>query len=209
MTQAIKLDLTKFYKPEYSAPKKPTLLHIGWGEYLQIAGKGAPGSESYIEKIGALYAAAYTMKFASKEAGKDFVVCKLECLSWGPGGDASDLAECPMEDWSWELMIRMPDFISSRDLSSATKKIQGKGDTPGIEALRVVGREQDDCIQMLHVGPYDQEGSTLESMRDFASREGLSPHGPHHEIYLSDPRRVEAARLKTILRMYVTGASSP
>jgi hypothetical protein len=203
MAAVEKLDLIKHFKEDYSKPKHPKRIQASEGQYLAIEGEGPPGSESFGEKVNALYSAAYTMKFASKDAGKDFVVCKLENLSWVPGHEDYDLGEAPMEAWHWRLMIRMPEFIGKRDLVSATQVIASKGETPGLDDLELFSLDEGECIQMLHVGPYEEEGASVGRMREYAAKEGLVTSGPHHEIYLSDPRRIEPARLKTILRMPV------
>jgi hypothetical protein len=206
MTENKKLDLTKLHKLEYSTPKTPRLITVGKGKYVAIEGMGPPGSEVFQERMGALYASAYTIKFASKEEGKDFVVCKLESLYWLDGHDESDFpdfSKAPKDTWRWRFLIRMPDCIGSEHLASATEKIRSKGETPGLDDLHMRVLDEGQCIQMLHVGPYDQEEASISQMKALAREEGLAPLGPHHEIYLSDPRRVEPARLKTILRMPV------
>ena len=194
-----KIDLFKLHKAEYASPKKPAIVSAGKGKYLSVAGKGGPGGEEFQSKVGSLYAAAYTLKFASKEKGKDFAVCKLEGVF--SGGAA--LADLPPEAWEWRLMIRMPDFIKPADLRVATEKLREKGKCPDVEELEFVDLAEGKCVQMLHVGPYTEEAETIQQMLAFAADEGLAPRGDHHEIYLSDPRRVEPARLKTILRQPV------
>ncbi len=94
--------------------------------------------------MGALYAAAYTIKFTSKAAGRDFVVCKLEATWWS---DQGDLADCPQSDWQWALMIRMPDFIGSSDLHSAAQKVIAKGTCPEISQVQLESLCEGLCVQ--------------------------------------------------------------
>jgi hypothetical protein len=203
MTQNEKLDLFKLHKNEYAARLQPSLVTIGPGVYLAIEGQGEPGGEEFQAKVGALYAGAYTIKFASKASGRDFVVCKLEATWWADEGGLSTL---PQKDWRWSLMIRLPDFIGDDNLRSAVEKISAKKTSPEITQLKLETLSEGLCIQALHVGSYDQEAKTIEGMQALAAEKGLRFHGRHHEIYLSDPRRVEPARLKTILRNPVQDA---
>jgi hypothetical protein len=192
-----KLDLYKLNKTEYITPRKPALVRIKPAKYLTISGQGSPGGERFVACIGALYGAAFTIKMARKFAGKqDYAVCKLE----GQWFFDSDPALLPKEDWKWKLMIRTPDFITQPDLTAAVATLLKRGKACEVEEVRLETIEEGTCIQMLHVGPYEKENETITLMRNFAQTKGLKIAGPHHEIYLSDPRRVPPERLKTILR---------
>lgn len=197
-----KLDLYKTHKEEYAAPKKPILLTVKPAEYLSVAGKGEPGSTTWEARIGALYGSAYTLKFASKAAGQDYGVCKLEGLWWGDGKNP-DFSKLPKSKWNWKLLIRTPDFITKKDLAIATKQLIDKGKPDDVKKVELEQFEEGRCVQMLHVGPYDQEARTMAVITEFVQAQGLSYHGRHHEIYLSDPRRVAPEKLRTILRMPV------
>lgn len=197
-----KLDLYKLLKAEYSAKKKPFIVDVSAGKFLTVEGAGAPGSEIFQDAIGALYSAAYTMKFAYKFSGKgDYKVCGLEGVY--RTGDEDDLfGEGARDELNWVLMIRVPDFITKRELNAALKQLKEKG--KAVKA--VVGlekRREGRCVQALHVGPYDAEKRTLDAMKEYAQAEGYEFSGRHHEIYISDPRRVPPERLKTILRIPV------
>ena len=196
-----KLDLYKLHKAEYAAPRKPVLVRVKPAVYLTIPGQGAPGGARFTACIGALYGAAFTIKMTRKFAGKqDYAVCKLEG-QWFFGGDP---AEIPRESWKWKLMIRTPDFVTQKDLKTAADKLLERGKSPGIEEVTLETIDEGVCVQMLHVGPYEKECETTSLMRGFADASGLKLTGPHHEIYLSDPRRVSPERLKTILRIPAT-----
>ena len=152
--------------------------------------------------MGALYAIAYTVKMTRKFDGRqDYVIGKLEGQWWSDRGP--DLKNIPKEQWRWKLMIRTPDFVGETELSQAAKTLREKGKDPEVEEVKLETIAEGPCVQMLHVGPYDREWETISQMLEFAGEEGYESHGRHHEIYLSDPRRVPPERLKTILRMPV------
>lgn len=201
-TAGEKIDLYKLHKSDYAASKDPALVNIKPAKYLTIDGQGEPGGPEFQTMLGALYQAAYTMKMAKKSGGQDYKVCTLEGLWWGsvPGQCST---EQPRNTWNWKLIIRVPDFITAADLKSAVAalKQKGKGDLP--QKVRLETIKEGRSVQALHVGPYAAEPETVERMRTFAEASGLAFHGTHHEIYLSDPRRVAPERLKTILRMPV------
>ena len=136
---------------------------------------------------------------ASKAAGRDYVVCKLEGLCWSDRRGC-DFSRLPPHQWSWKLMIRAPRFITPGDREDAVDTLTKKGKAPEVAEVQLETVEEGLCVQALHVGPYSQEAQTIAAMRAFAEEQGLSFHGKHHEIYLSDPRRVPPERLRTILR---------
>jgi len=184
-----KLDLYKDHKAEYVAPRRPVLLAVKPATYLVIDGQGPPGAEAFQNAIGALYGVAFTIKFAKKAVGTEYAVCKLEGLWYGG----------PPE-WKWKLMIRTPDFVRAADLKSAKRALEAKGKGPETGRVALEKVREGRCVQALHVGPYEKVEETVSAMRAFAESRGLELLGPHHEIYLSDPRRVAAAKLRTIVR---------
>jgi|CXWL01.1.fsa_nt_gi hypothetical protein len=202
-TITTKLDLYREHSEEYAAPKKPTLIRMKPATYLAITGRGAPGGDEFQRKIGALYAVAYTCKFASKFAGRDYAVCKLEALWWGNRGESSNFATEPKANWNWQLIIRTPAFVGRKQLADAMKSLIEKGKPVVVREVQLVKLREGLCVQMLHVGPYEEEERTVAQMLKIASDDGLAFRGKHHEIYLSDPRRVAPAKLKTILRLPV------
>jgi hypothetical protein len=137
-----------------------------------------------------------------KFAGQDYKVCGLEGLWWGPekGGSIFDQLR---ESYRWKLLIRVPEFISDRDLKTAMEKVKAKGKSADTGAVRLETIHEGKCVQVLHVGPYGDEPATIARIKAFAAAQGLSFRGLHHEIYLSDPRRVAPERLRTILRQPV------
>jgi hypothetical protein len=196
MSEPRKVDLFRELKAEYAQPKVPTVLRTTPGRYLAIEGRAAPGTDDFQDRIGALYSVAYTVKMTRKFGGRrDYTVGKLETQYAEPDG--------PMEDLWWRMLIRTPDFVAEAELEHAATVLIEKGKTEAVRDVALHAIDEGDCVQMLHVGPYDAADGTRAAMLAFAEEEGLEAHGLYHEIYLSDPRRVPPERLKTILRFPV------
>jgi len=197
-----KLDLYAKHKNEYVASaKKPGMVRIGPARYLSVAGRSAPGSEEFNRAIGALYTVAFTIKMARKFAGQDYTVTKLEGL-WAPDSPEADPSSLSTI-WNWELLIRVPTFISEKELRTTVEQLVAKGKRDDVRKVRLTEIKEGECVQMLHVGPYTAEQPTIARMKEFAQLAGRTFAGRHHEIYLSDPRRVKPEKLKTILRQPV------
>jgi hypothetical protein len=201
MPTAEKTDLYKIHKNEYVTPKKPVFLDVQPACYLSIAGTGLPGGEEFQRKVGALYGTSYTLKFVAKFEGRDYSVCKLEGIYWTDEGGAG-FQTIPMDQWHWDLIIRTPEFVTAQQLNSAREKMIAK-DAPDAADVKFQTIREGKCVQMLHIGPYAAEQATIEQMCAFARSEGYEFTDRHHEIYLSDPRRVAPEKLKTILRIPV------
>ena len=200
MSTKDKIDLNKLCKADYVAPKKPVLLNVNKATYLAIAGRGAPGQTEFQARIGALYAMAYTIKMTRKFGGEqDYTIGKLEAQYWTeePGRCFSEI---PKEQWCWKMLIRTPDFVQPAELEQAVAVLLKRGKSPEVAEVRLESLTEGRCVQMLHVGPYDRESETVAVMQALAESKKLSFHGLHHDIYLSDPRRVAPEKLKTILR---------
>ena len=208
MGKTEKLDLYKEHKDEYVARGKPALVEVGPAWYLSITGRGEPGGEAFTAKVGALYSAAFTIKMMRKFAGQgDYKVCHLEGLWWGDDASVAFFTQ-PRSTWQWKLLIRTPDFIKADDLDQAKQTLAHKGKPTVVQEVKRESLKEGRCVQVLHVGPYADEPATIQTMRRFAEENGLVFHGRHHEIYLSDPRRVLPGRLRTILRHPVKRARS-
>ena len=206
MADTDKIDLYRLHKDQYVEAKKPVLVNVGPATYLAVDGRGSPGGEAFTAGVGALYAVAYTIKMTRKFAGRqDYAICKLEGL-WWLDDERCDWASVPQDQWNWRLMIRTPDFVGRRDLDHAVKTLLDKGKEPQCRQVRLESMTEGQCIQMLHVGPYDQVGRTIARLCESAEGQGLRFSGRHHEIYLSDPRRVAPERLKTTIRHPVAKA---
>lgn len=192
-----KLDPYREHHAEYAATKHPTLVTIAPAHYLTIDGMGEPGGEIFQERLAVLYGVAFTMKMARKRAGQDYAVCKLEGLWVIP--ESADWKERRGE-WRWKLMIRTPDFVNREDLRGAVETLKRKGKDVGSGEVKLERIDEGACVQALHVGPYTTEERTLGEMKAVVDDAGLAMVGPHHEIYLSDPRRVDPEKVRTILR---------
>jgi len=196
-----KLDLYETNKADYATPRTPVLLRIAKATYLGIAGRGTPGGEAFQQAIGALYSIAFTIKMASKFAGRDYGVAKLEGQWWVDSG--SSFTTESKDQWSWRILIRTPDFIGKRELEAARKQLAEKGKDPLFKEVELTTLNEGRCVQVLHTGPYDREPESIRQMEAFAAGQGYRFDGLHHEIYLSDPRRVAPEKLRTILRIPV------
>ncbi|WP_116248562.1 GyrI-like domain-containing protein [Nocardiopsis sp. FIRDI 009] len=176
--------------------------------YLMIDGHGDPNtSPAFTEAVEALYPVAYKLKFASKrDLGRDYVVMPLEGLWWAEDMDAFT-AERDKSRWDWTLMIMVPDWID-RDMFAAAVERAGERNRPArLGDVRLESLSEGRCVQTLHVGSFDDEADVLTRMHHgFIPDNGLRMVGRHHEIYLSDFRRVAPEKLRTILRQPVAAA---
>ncbi|MGB0098737.1 MAG: GyrI-like domain-containing protein [Nocardioides sp.] len=176
--------------------------------YLMVDGHGDPNtSADYRDAVATIYPVAYALKFASsRDLGRDYVVPPLEALWWAADMSAFTTAR-DKDRWSWTVMIMVPDWIPADLVDAAVGKAGAKAPPAGLERLRLQGLDEGRSVQTLHVGPYDEEAEVLASMHgEFIPDAGLRMTGRHHEIYLSDPRRVDPSRLRTILRQPVEPA---
>jgi hypothetical protein len=197
------LDLFKLHSDQYAAPKTPVMIETQPAQYLAIAGQGMPGGEAFTQQMGALYSIAYTIKMTRKfSGGGDYKIGMLEALWWHdhPGLDFDSI---PADQLRWELLIRTPDFITRKDLTAALARLEEKGKTGILREVRLITMAEGTCVQMLHVGPYDRESESIARMVEFVKAQGHIVHGRHHEMYMSDPRRMAPEKLRTILRLPV------
>ena len=175
--------------------------------YLAIDGHGDPNtSVEYAAAVEALYTVTYSVKAHSRAVlGRDFVVSPLEGLWW-----ADDMAAFVRRDkaaWSWTMLIALPDWITGDAVETARTGARKKKGLPAIDAVTVRTLTEGRSVQILHIGSYDDEGPVLDRLhRTYLPENGLAVNGHHHEIYLSDARRTEPAKLKTILRQPVKPA---
>ncbi|MFD2918560.1 GyrI-like domain-containing protein [Terrimonas rubra] len=201
-----KLDLTKKYKTYFTAKTKPEIVEIGPAQYLSIAGNGDPSGEAFAARIEALYSTAYTLKFACKAKGNDFVVSKLEGLWWYDenkytGKNMSNASvDIPRSEWEYRLLIRLPDFVTESNLETSKETVIAKKNNPLVREIGLYTMNEGKCVQMLHIGPFATEPETLQQIMAFTTANKLGRNGLHHEIYLSDFRKTAPEKLKTILR---------
>lgn len=201
MAQGEKTDFKKTRKDFFSAKNDFSLVTLPPVQYLMIDGVGAPESEQFSLAIQILYPLAYTLKFQQKAIGADFAVPPLEGLWWAD--DHSAYPDNRRDEWKWTLMIMVPDALTFSDLESAQAEVlRKKGLDASVVRLEVL--EEGLCAQILHIGPYADEAPVLERLHSsYMPEHNLTFNGYHHEVYLSDARRVEPAKLKTILRQPV------
>ncbi|GGM79773.1 transcriptional regulator [Dyadobacter beijingensis] len=201
-----KLDLTKHFKSYYTAKAQPELLEIGQACYLSIQGKGDPSGRDFMQKIQAIYPVAYALKFAFKAKKKDFVVAKLEGLWWYDearyaGISIADSPKAiPRSEWEYRLLIRLPDYVTQKDVEGAVEMSFASKGTAAIRDVSWFEMEEGKVVQILHTGPFDNEPETLAKLNEFMTAHSLGRNGLHHEIYLSDFRKTAPEKLKTILR---------
>ena len=201
----MKVDLKKSLDSYRAKQGEFRVLEVPPLRYLMVDGHGKPTTESeYGDALATLYPVAYTLKFASKaELGRDYVVPPLEALWW-----ASDMelftTRRDKSQWDWTAMILVPDWITPDRVDAAVAAVAAKGRPASLGKVRLRVLEERRCVQTLHLGAYDDEAGVLAEMHhEFIPGAGLRMTGKHHEIYLNDPRRVEPARLRTILRQPV------
>ncbi|OZC58504.1 hypothetical protein CH276_23005 [Rhodococcus sp. 06-470-2] len=173
--------------------------------FLMIDGHGDPNTApQYTEAIGALYPVAYALKFASKNTlDRDYVVPPLEALWWAENMASFTTARNKAE-WNWTAMIMVPDWIDRRMFDVAKASAEEKSTSDASSRIRLETLDEGLCVQTLHVGSYDDETPVLDELHHrYIPSSGMTMTGKHHEIYLSDPRRVEPTKLRTILRQPV------
>jgi hypothetical protein len=203
----IKTDLTKLYPSYYKAKPVPELVKLEEANFLSIAGKGDPDSPVFAEKVSALYALAYGIKFYYKSQQQDYTVPKLEGLWWfdvkrfGIGFSISEAPQViPRKDWQWELLLRLPDFVSPDQVKKIRMEVFARKKDLNIPEVEFVTMKEGEAVQMLHEGPFSSEPVSLEKIQQFMQEKNLKQAGMHHEIYLSDFRKTAPEKLKTILR---------
>lgn len=204
-----KYDIKRDLKPYY-APKNTTewaLVDVPAQQFIAVDGHGDPNtSDAYARAVEALYAVAYTLKFVSRRTlDRDFVVGPLEGLWWSDRPETFVTRD--KDAWSWRMLISQPGWITEDLVEEARRTALAKKGLPAIGAVRRVTLHEGTSAQLLHIGPYDDEGPALARLHDeYLAAHGLRMCGHHHEIYLGDPRRAAPGRLRTILRQPVRTA---
>ncbi|MFB3881468.1 MAG: GyrI-like domain-containing protein [Armatimonadota bacterium] len=196
-----KIDMFADLKALYRPPSKsPVLVEVPPLNYLMVDGSGAPGASGFQQAIEALYSAAYTLKFTLKlgPLATDFRIMPLDALWWAE--DLSAFDQDRRDEWLWTLMIAVPDFVTPAMVTDAIAKVREKKDPPALTKLRLERLEERTCAQIMHIGPYSEEGPTRAKLFAFIAEKGYQPRGKHHEIYLSDPRRARPEKMRTVIR---------
>ena len=201
-------DYKKEYKEFYMPKNKPSIIEIPRMNYIAVRGKGNPNEENseYKQTIGLLYSIAFTIKMSYKTSHKiegyfEYVVPPLEGFWWQTDIDGLDYNK--KEDMEFISMIRLPDFVTKEEFDWAISEAKNKKkqDFSKVEYLIY---DEGLCVQCMHIGSYDNEPATIEMMKSYAEENGyeidITDSRFHHEIYLSDPRRCDESKLKTVIR---------
>ena len=197
-----KIDLKKELKSCYSSKKSVTFIEVPAIKYISVHGSGNPGtSKEYTDAIEALYGLAYTVKFLYKDEGKDFVVMPLEGHWYCENIEEFSLDN--RDEWLWEMMIALPDFVTQDKLDLATENLKKKKNPISLDKVESITHQDGLSAQFLYIGAYADEAPFIKEMHDLIKEKGYKPRGKHREIYLSDPRRVAPEKLKTIIRQPV------
>ena len=198
-----KKELRHLYRP---SAKEFTVVEVPPMQFLMVNGHGDPNTaQEYQDAIDALYAVAYKIKFASKkELGRDYVVPPLEGLWWAEEMEAFTTAR-DKSAWDWTMMIMQPDWITDEIVAGAIEQVERTKNLPALPKLRLEAYHEGLSVQILHTGSYDDEGPVLHRLHhEFIPVNGLQMRGKHHEIYLSDARKVAPEKLRTVLRQPVS-----
>ena len=201
-------DFKKEYKEFYMPKSKPEIVTVPKANYIAVRGKGDPNDEggAYQQAVGILYALAYTLKMSYKtdyriEGFFDYVVPPLEGFWWQDGVGGIDYSD--KSTFNWISVIRLPDFVTQKDFDWATGEAEKKKhlDCSKAEFLTI---DEGLCVQIMHIGPFDDEPATVSMMNAYLLENGyendFSGSRLHHEIYLSDARKVAPEKWKTVIR---------
>lgn len=208
----MKYEWKKQERELYGVKSKPQVISVPRQNYIMIKGKGDPNMDEFSQRVGVLYSLAYPIKMRFKGMCKEDESCQEEF-------GCSDYAVYPLEgvwstdnpenlldksSFSYTIMIRQPNFITEEMVTAAYEAVKKKKPHPYLEEIFFESVDEGQCIQMLHLGPFDDEPASFEKMGDFAKQNGLERIGyTHHEIYLNDARKTVPEKRKTILRFQV------
>jgi hypothetical protein len=201
-----KIDFKKELKLLYMPSKKAfEIVDVPDMQFLMVDGHGDPNvAQEYQDALESLYPVAYKIKFMSKkELGKDYVVPPLEGLWWAQDMDTFTVNR-DKSTWDWTMMIMQPEWITEDRFQNALAIVEAQKNLDALPKLRMETYHEGLSVQILHIGSYDDEGPTLNKLHsEFIPQNGLEMRGKHHEIYLSDPRKVAPEKLRTVLRQPV------
>ena len=208
MTGVTKTDVTRTLDGYRARQGEFRLVDLPDATYLAVDGRGDPNTDVFADAVETIYPVAYALKFASKAQGRDYGVPPLEGLWWSDDMDSFTVARDKAQ-WSWTLLNLLPDWLGDSDVARAVEKVGAKRRPKRLGDLRVESLSEGRCVQTLHVGSFDDEAGVLARLHDeFVPAHGLRMTGRHHEIYLSDFRRVPPERRRTILRQPVLVADT-
>ena len=202
------VDFKKRYKELYLPPEKPVLVDVPGMSFLMADGEGDPnGNPAFQDAVGALYSVSYTLKMLPKkgivpDGYYDYSVAPLEGLWWLSDGGAFSFDR--RGNWAWTVMIRQPEFVTPDLVNALLPEVMKKKPNPALKSLRLESFAEGLCVQMMHGGPFASEPATVTRMEAFMEENNLlcrlGRGGKHHEIYLTDPKKVMPENWKTVLR---------
>ena len=199
-----KVDFKKTLKHLYAPKSKFELVNVPEMQFLMVDGHGDPNTaQEYADAVEALFGVAYKLKFMSKkELEKDYTVPPLEGLWWAE--DMDTFVTRDKSVWDWTMMIMTPDWITEEMFAKAVAEARAKKAPAALDKVRLEKYAEGLSVQIMHIGSYDDEAPTIAALHnEFIPASGLTETGKHHEIYLSDPRKVAPEKLKTVLRQPV------
>ncbi len=205
-----KIDFKKSMKTLFAPSAKAfAMVDVPPLQFLMVDGKGSPDQDAeteYAQALAALYPMAFKLKFLSKSKyQRDYVVPPLQALWWAD--DMNVFLTGDKDAWQWTAMIMQPDWIETDDVEEIRQTVSESADLPALSKLRLDGYHEGQSVQILHIGPYSEEGPTLKRLHsEYLPQNGLVENGHHHEIYLGDPRKTAPEKLKTVLRQPVRAA---
>ena len=201
-------DFKREYRDLYQPKTTPSIVEVPRMRFLAIEGAGDPNEAdgAYQRAIERLYAVAYTLKMSYKtdhaiDGFFPYVVPPLEGFWWQPGVRGVDYAD--KSSFRWVSAIRVPDFVGEADFAWAIESATAKKGLD-LSSVRLIELDEGLCVQCMHVGPYDDEPATVSAMHEYAQSQGYAPDFSdtrrHHEIYLSDPRKCDPVKTRTVVR---------
>lgn len=196
-----KIDFKKKLKELYNpSAREVAAVNVQPMDFLMIDGQGDPGTaREFQEAIEALFSVSYNLKFrVKKDQEIDYGVLPLEGLWWSD--NMEDFTAGNRDNWKWTLMIMQPELITENMVDDATSEVEKKKGLPALRKLRFESYEEGLSAQVMHIGPFSEEGPTIRRIHKFIDEQGKKPHGKHHEIYVSDIRKVAPEKMKTVLR---------
>jgi len=193
-----KKELKQLYKP---SAKEISVVEVPAMNFLLVDGEGAPGSAQYGEAVSALFSIAYALKFMVKKGkGVDYGVMPLEGLWW-----MDDMAKFGADNeskkkWKWTALIMQPKYVTAEDFKAAVEQTKKKKDLPALQKVRFESFKEGPSAQIMYVGPFADEGPTIQKIHAHIKAGGHQLSGKHHEIYLNDPSKTAPEKLKTVIR---------
>ncbi|NIK72189.1 MULTISPECIES: GyrI-like domain-containing protein [unclassified Paenibacillus] len=201
----MKYEWKKNDKPLYLPKNVPSVIEVPAMNYFMLKGKGNPNHSEFVEAVGALYSLAYTVKMLPKKGAAperyyDYTVFPLEGI-WDLEEEARQAAVLDKDKLIYTIMIRQPDFVTEALAQEVIEAVSKKKPHPLLSNVAFGKLEEGLCVQMMHRGPYDEEPASFEKMEQYCEEQGLKRISKlHKEIYISDARRTQPDKLKTVLR---------